>query len=165
MLLAKTCPLSTAQRPSLCHRCPNPCPWAPVGTCPLKDPDSQGKRKMLFKTSLCCVLFVCNCSTMLGPSRAAVPKALTCLCTQTRVRHTRTLQNSCSAQTASCNLSHTINRADAALEPLGPVKSLSPMHGACMWPATVPIYVQRGNCGPAQMHTQVCTGRKTRASM
>lgn len=110
---------------------------------------------MLFKTSLCCVLFVCNCSAMLGPSRAAVPKVLTCLCTQThvghtgtvltsratvsmvlsclctqtRVRHTRTLWNSCSAHTASCNLSHTINRADAALQPLSSVKSLSPMHG------------------------------------
>lgn len=25
---------------------------------------------MLFKTSLCCVLFVCNCSAMLCPSKA-----------------------------------------------------------------------------------------------
>lgn len=81
---------------------------APVGACPpLKDPDSQGKRKMLFKTSLCCVLFVCNCSAMQCPSLA---------CAQTRVRHTRTLLNSSTTQTASCNLSSHTNTADAALE-------------------------------------------------
>lgn len=67
------------------------------------------------------------------------------MCTQTHVRHTRTLLKSSSA---SCNLSHTINRADAVLKPLGPVKSLSLCvvrpACACVWLATVPIYVQEG---------------------
>lgn len=132
MLLAKTGPPSTAQGPSLCHSCPNPCPQVPVGACPpLKDPDSQGKRKMPFKTSLCCVLFVCNCSAMQCPSLA---------CAQTRVRHTRTLLSSSTAQTASCNLSHTVNTADAALQSLNLVRPAC----MCIWSPTVPIYVQEG---------------------
>lgn len=87
------------------------------------------------------------------------PRSLTCMCTQTHVRHTRTLLKSSSAQTALCNLSHTSNRADAALEPLGPMKSLNlcvvrPAR-ACVWPATVP-YVQEGRLWACTKCTPKC---------
>lgn len=61
----------------------------------------------------------CLCAT-LCPSRAAMSTVPHFMCTQT-------LLNSSSAQPAARNLSHTINRADAALQPQDPVKALNPM--------------------------------------
>lgn len=87
---------------------------------PLKDPDSQGKRKMLFKTSLLCRAHLCAAPQQCcAPPRAAMSMALTCVCTKTHADTRTLLRSSSTSQIASRNLSHTIDRAVAAHTPLG----------------------------------------------
>lgn len=117
---------STAQGPSLCPDCSSLdtglllaeliTPLRP----PLKDPDSQGKRKMLFKTSLLCRAHLCAARQQCcAPSRAAMSMALTCVCTETYADTRTLLRSSSTSQIAPCNLSHTIDTAVAAHTPLG----------------------------------------------
>lgn len=88
---------------------------------PLKDPDSQGKRKMLFKTSLLCCARLCAAPQQCcAPSRAEMSMAPHLCVHKDTCQHTRTLlRSSSTCQIASHNLSHTINGAVAAHTPLG----------------------------------------------